>query len=186
MNYYVLNDGLTSACPRTAIKPGVTERLSFLIRNGGVLPRPFDQFRVEVAHADGGALFTLWREKQPLTISGLAWTENGAAEIWGYLERIYYDLSDTHPAWMSAAHAATRPAKLPWLGLVYLPAFPLTGGGQIGWFGDFAHCLGWTIALEREPGLGGNRTSSRCNSVASYPKLKPAPTRGSSASTETS
>ncbi len=151
MTYYVLNHGVKFDYPRAEIRPGVIERLRFLLPNGGQLPRPFDRFHVEAAHLDGGSLFTLWRETQSVTISGLAWTQNGAAEIWECLESVYYDVSDRYPSWMAAEHVPTCPEALPWLASVYLPASPITAQDRTEWSGDFNRCFGWAVALERKP-----------------------------------
>lgn len=120
---YVLNTGYELEFTEKAVAPQVIDRLRPLTRHGGPLPHPFDDFKVEVAHTHGGALFTLSRGTSPVTTSGLAWTEAGAVEIWKYLEGLYLDLSDRFRRLMAAEHAPTRTSELPWLGVVYFLAF---------------------------------------------------------------
>lgn len=105
---------------------------------------------MEVAHAAGGALFTLSSGSRVICTAGLAWTRPGAAEIWPHLEGLYLRLSDRYSALMGAEHVPSPPGAQPWLGEVMLPGCRMSATEPLNWIGEFERCLGWTILLERQ------------------------------------
>lgn len=90
-----------------------------------------------VAHAPGGAVFTIWRGSKPLVTCGLARTPEAALEVWRPLTE------------MLAAFAPEadpqQPETLPWLGVVILPSLALTARDDIAWLGDFERCYAHAI-----------------------------------------
>lgn len=142
---------------RAQVKNGVIQQLWPLAVKGGLLPAPYSDYRIEIAHSVGDALFSIWRMSYPITTCGVAWTQSGAVELWGVIEELYYSLSDRYLNLMAAEHAPVQPDELPWLGVVFLPAFPLATDGRLFWLGDFHRCLAWTILLVRQAWCSGGQ-----------------------------
>ena len=145
MRYYVLNSGHRIDLPRKPLAAAVISQLTPLLKSGGPLPAPLSNLRLEIAHADGGALFNLSGADRSFLTAGLAWTPAGAAHIWQPLEEMYYKLSDLFPSAMGAVHAPAQPLDLPWLAMVLHPG---TGDGpetERNRLGAVGACLAWCI-----------------------------------------
>ncbi len=149
MQFYLLNSGARRHLARECLRTTTQAALRPLVTRGGRLPVPLDDFVVETAHTRGGALFTLWYDHSPVVVSGLAWAENGATEIWSNLEETYFDVSDDFARLMGAHHLPSEPNSCPWLGVIILPSFYLLPQDCWSWIGDFACSFAWTLLLER-------------------------------------
>ena len=142
--HYTVNTGHAVASPRSGVSREAIEALQPLAEHGGAIPGCVP-FRVVVDQGAGSAMFTVWRGAEPVVTCCLAWTEEGEAEAWPAVEKLYLDLSDRHPQLLAPAKEASNPASLPWLAVVLLPPLLNQSRDDVGWLGDFERCLAWTI-----------------------------------------
>lgn len=147
MIHYTLNTGHSVESPRSGVAESVIKDMASLARNGGSLPPPFAAFRVEVTHAPGGAVFTIWRARDPLVTCGMAWTTVAADEVWPVLEKLYLDLGD-RPDFVAPGAMALCPCWVPWLAVVLLPGLMATARQDVSWLGDFERCFAWAIMAQ--------------------------------------
>ena len=119
------------------IQPTPLAALVPMARSGGKL----GSIRIEIDREPGHAVFTLFKRRVPLVTCGLAWTEPGAMEMWAAMEDLFLPLAD----WMELRCRPRRPASIPWLAVLLLPAYvPLP------WLDDFAVCLAAAVLMDRE------------------------------------
>lgn len=144
MIHLTLNTGHVSESPRASVGPEAVSALLPLI-GGGQLPGPFSAFRVEVGRGDGGATFSLHRGQDILVMCGVAWTDQGAAEVWLALENLYFQLAELPVKCIVSDACPEMPSTLPWLGVVMLPSLVFASRSDVGWIGDWERCFAWTL-----------------------------------------
>jgi hypothetical protein len=142
-----LNTAQAVDSPRSGVSQEAIEAVQPLIDHGGSIPA-FAAFRVTIDHAIGSAMFTVWREQEPIMTCALAWTAKGGAKVWPAIERVYLDLGDAHPRFMASGKTPGKPASLPWLAVVLLPGLSNQSQSGVQWLGDFERCMSWAILKE--------------------------------------
>jgi hypothetical protein len=148
--HYTLNTGQTVESPRSAVGEAGIEALRPLVEGGGHVPG-CSPFRVKMDRGEGSAVFTVWREQEPIATCGLAWSVEGAAQVWPAIEQVYLDLADRHPQLMAPGQASQKPEVLPWLAVVLLPGMLAQTFDDIGWLEDFERCMAWAILTDTAP-----------------------------------
>ena len=109
--------------------------------------------RLTVAHADGGASFTVWQKKLPLLTCGVAWTADGEQEIRPQLAEIHQKLFGRTMV------PARKPAQMPWLAVAFWPSILLVPRKDIAMFAALERCFAWTLLEPNENGLATSCTS---------------------------
>ena len=135
----------------TATMPLTCLLLMPLVKQGsGPLPDPFGAFRVEINRQAHGAVFTVYRGRDPIVTCGLCWGVLDAEAIWGAVNGLYLQLVAADAT--APTHAATIPDRLPWLAVVILPGIVAQRHEDISWLGDFERCLAFAILQKIERG----------------------------------
>ena len=132
------------------ISPEVLAACRPLVESGGGPIPGFSPWRVRITQGPGGAVWSIHRGTQPdVVFSGLAWTSEGAAQVWPELEQLLHNTGDAMARAgvlaESLAHSPEMPAELPWLGVVLLPGLALSAQTDVSWLGDFERCLAFTL-----------------------------------------
>ena len=125
----MLNTGHVMHAERVDIDDASLTTLAPVVHRGGPLPAPFAALRVSVTHVRGGAVFTVWRRDEMLMTCGVAFTGEGASEVWPALAGICAEIAPDS--------APREPAAQPWLGVVLLPHIVTTTPEEIARLGDF-------------------------------------------------
>ena len=161
MIHYTLNTGHVIEQPNQG-PLGVYEIMAPLLDGGNVgkVAPSLSAFRVDVARAPGGALFIVWRGREPLVICGLAMTAETSGPVWAELERLYLMASDKNPDMIATIHVAVQPKETPWLGVVLLPGLNFLTLKDAHWIGVFERCMAWTLLRDEE--LGQTRSRKPC------------------------
>lgn len=81
----------------------------------GSLPEPYDRYSVRISYAPGAAFFDLELEKEALTTNAIAWTNEGASEIWPLIHSHYTSL-------FRAVPLVDAPVSIPWLATLVYPS----------------------------------------------------------------
>jgi hypothetical protein len=81
---------------------------------------------------------------------GLAWTAQGAIDVWQALEPLYLTTSEALAQMIrlpdSVLSESVVPKTLPWQAVVLLPgAYMAINQDDISWMGDFERCFAWAI-----------------------------------------
>lgn len=115
---------------------------------GGPIPR-FSPFNCSVTKAPGGAVFSIHRGREPVTLCGCAWTGHAADQIWPELESTYLGLTDTvaHLGLERDGQPAVRPATLPWLAAILLPSIAVQTPEAMRRIGEIETLIAWTLLL---------------------------------------
>ena len=129
MEFLMLNTGHVMHADRDDIDDAALAALAPVVNRGGQLPAPFAAFRVNVTHVHGGAVFTVWRGDEMLMTCGVAFTNDGAGEVWPALAGICAEITPDS--------APREPEMLPWLSVVLLPRIVTTTQEEIARLGDF-------------------------------------------------
>jgi len=132
------------------ISPEAISACRPLVKAGGGPIPGVSPWRVQITPGNGCAVWSISRGTQPdAVLCGLAWTSEGAAQVWPALERLLHDTGDAMARAGvladSLAHSPEMPGELPWLGVVILPALALSAQSDVSWLGDFERCLAFTI-----------------------------------------
>lgn len=144
MLHLTLNTGHTVVQPRSKVLPGTLEAMQVLLPAGGNLGKVaamFSAFRVKITQARGVAAFTVYRGREPIVLNVVCWDAAAAVDAWASLESTYLQVSETGATLGLGSALPERPATTPWLGTVLLPAMAMLIRDDIGWLGDFEHCL---------------------------------------------
>ena len=129
MEFLMLNTGHVMHADRADIDDASLVTLAPMVKRGGQLPAPFDAFRINVTHVRGGAVFTVWRGDEMLMTCGVAFTKDGANEVWPALAGICAEITPDS--------APREPEALPWLSAVLLPNIVATTQDEIARLGNF-------------------------------------------------
>jgi hypothetical protein len=137
--------------PPGKVIPEAIAALSPMLATGGAVIPFFAPWRTVIALGDGAATFDIRRNKMDLVVfNAVAWTEDGAAEIWEGIEKMHLDTADllARVGLLSPRMASCpgMPETLPWLATLILPAAALAANPQdLSWMADFEQCLAMTI-----------------------------------------
>ncbi len=102
-------------------------------------------FHVDIfASGPGAALFRVSHNGQLVTICGVAWTGDGARDLWAKLELDYDQVLQEFP-YVAINRLVGPPAHVPWMGVILLPAMWSMTPENVCWIGDFEACFAWTI-----------------------------------------
>ena len=134
--------------PQGKVAPATIKAMRPLLPRGGSLGAvspQFGAFRVEIASGPGAAAFTLYRGRDPIAMSCVAWTNDGQIRAWKESEALYFQLSEQLPISMGGGEAPDMPTTLPWLVSLILPGAHAQPDGVMDWVADFEQCLAATL-----------------------------------------
>lgn len=157
MIHLTLNTGHSMEVPAGKISPEAYRALRPMVVKKGDLIPGFAPWRTVIAIGEGAASFDIRRNKQDIVVlNAVAWTGQGAAEIWPLIERGHLDLADqmakAGALSESMAAAPEMPATLPWLATWILPtAVQAVHPRDLAWMADFEQCLAAAIIRKATP-----------------------------------
>ena len=111
MIHYTLNTGDTIHLARSKVRAEVLTALRPLRDGGPISGVPSS--RVTVTHRQGCVIFTIWRGRESICTSAVAWTEDGKVEAWRVIEDLYLWISKKHPELKAPGAMTTMPRTLP-------------------------------------------------------------------------
>ncbi len=138
MTHLTLNTG--HSAERTPCDPHALAALLPLVAAGGQIPG-FAGFRVDVHSGPGAASFSIHRGRDIITLSMVAWTDDGARYAWTEIERLYLGLADRASGLIAANASPEMPRSLPWIATLLLPGMATQRPQDLSWIGDFEGCF---------------------------------------------
>jgi hypothetical protein len=154
MLHYTINTADIFDCSqkqfqRSAIKTlrPIADRAIAEGQTQSALPNSLSQYSVKITTVDGAAVFDTYSGGDLLNVNAVAWTADGAAEVWDLFESLYLRLSREFST-LSISRAPAMPDSLPWLTTLILPS-PQTIG--LNWLPDFEQCLALALIQAAQP-----------------------------------
>lgn len=152
MTHVTLNTGHTVVQPRSKVLPGTIEAMQVLLPKGGNLGKVspvFSAFRVDITPSVGTAAFTVYRGSELLVLNIVCWDATLSAKAWSLLESNYLKVSEKSWGVPLGQALPEQPATVPWLGTLLLPGLAMLTRDDVGWLGDFEHCLAVALSEAR-------------------------------------
>lgn len=151
MIHLTLNTGHSMTVPPDKVEKNTLRVLGPMVVKGGDLIPHFAPWRTVIGRSDGCASFDIRRNKTDVVVLNVvAWTPEGAAEVWPIIEKAHLDMADqlakagALPESMAAA--PEMPATLPWLATWIIPTAVMAANPEeLGWMADFEQCLAATL-----------------------------------------
>jgi hypothetical protein len=145
MKHYTLNTGRTRTSPRHEVNHEIIKKLQPIIEIGGLIPGT--DIELTLTRFEGGVLFTLW-QGLPIINGAVAWTKEGAQEVWENLAGIYQDICCNSPI----VEPAKQPIELPWLSTIILPPIINQDPKNVGIRVSLERNIAWAIIeMENRP-----------------------------------
>ncbi len=146
MIHTTINTGRTTSEDPSTVTSKALDALRPIIRaGGGTIPR-FDAYTVQITQTPGGATYSIHRGPDAIVFCGLAWTQEGADISWAKLEKAYAEALDNDVLVFGKIPA--RPAQMPWLAAILLPAIILHAEHDLSWLDHFERCLAFALMEE--------------------------------------
>jgi hypothetical protein len=138
--HYTVNTGDTRTSPRSEVGDAAIQCLQPIVEQGGAIPGPGELY-LRVTRYQGGALFTIEQGELPIVHCGFAWTREAEQDLWPCIKQLYQDAC---PGSLTMA-TPIKPAQLPWLSVVLVPAIVAVRRELVSLLDDLERCIAWTL-----------------------------------------